>query len=88
MSLDAGERLRVEHLGSELEAGLAAARAGGGAHSAGAVPTGLSPERIEAALRAAGGVVSHAAARLGCGRKTLYRHMERLGIDPDSFRSG
>jgi DNA-binding NtrC family response regulator len=36
--------------------------------------------RIEAALRSCGGVVSHAADRLGISRQALYRRMERLGI--------
>jgi DNA-binding NtrC family response regulator len=41
-----------------------------------------SPERlrIEAALRASNGVVSHAAKRLGISRQALYRRMDRLGI--------
>jgi DNA-binding NtrC family response regulator len=35
---------------------------------------------VEAALRRAGGVVSHAAEDLGISRQALYRKMERLGI--------
>ena len=55
---------------------------------AGAAPPveGLSRARIEEALRTCGGNVSRAAQWLGCGRKTLYRHLEKLGIDPDAFR--
>src|SRR5690606_24059923 len=37
-------------------------------------------ETIEAALEAAGGVISQAAARLGLSRQALYRRMERLEI--------
>jgi transcriptional regulator of acetoin/glycerol metabolism len=36
---------------------------------------------IEAALVAARGVVSRAAAQLGISRQALYRRMERLGIE-------
>jgi len=37
-------------------------------------------EAVEAALAAAGGVVSRAAARLGLSRQALYRRMERYGL--------
>ncbi len=45
-------------------------------------PSGPGGERalIEAALRSSGGVVSHAARRLGISRQALYRRMDRLGI--------
>jgi DNA-binding NtrC family response regulator len=44
---------------------------------------GRDPEQaeIEAALVAARGVVSRAAAQLGISRQALYRRMERLGIE-------
>jgi DNA-binding NtrC family response regulator len=38
---------------------------------------------IEAALVAARGVVSKAAAELGLSRQALYRRMERLGIEQE-----
>ena len=41
---------------------------------------GPDREMIEAALAAAGGVVSRAAARLGLSRQALYRRMERFGL--------
>jgi len=46
------------------------------------VETAAGPDResIEAALAAAGGVVSRAAARLGVSRQALYRRMERYGL--------
>ncbi len=37
-------------------------------------------QRLEEALRAADGMVSKAATRLGMSRQALYRRMERLGI--------
>jgi DNA-binding NtrC family response regulator len=40
----------------------------------------LDRDALEAALRRAGGNVSHAAAELGLSRQALYRRMERLGI--------
>ncbi|HEV2106029.1 MAG TPA: sigma-54 dependent transcriptional regulator [Candidatus Eisenbacteria bacterium] len=39
--------------------------------------------RIEAALRAAGGNVTQAAARLGLERSHLYKKMKQLGVRPD-----
>jgi DNA-binding NtrC family response regulator len=46
-------------------------------------PSVRDPEQteIEAALVAARGVVSRAAAQLGISRQALYRRMERLGIE-------
>lgn len=40
----------------------------------------LDRETLAAALREAGGVVSHAAQRLGLSRQALYRRMERVGL--------
>jgi hypothetical protein len=56
--------------------------AGDGADTFGEAGSGPSPDRvrIEAALRAADGVVSRAARRLGISRQALYRRMDRLGI--------
>jgi DNA-binding NtrC family response regulator len=44
------------------------------------------PDRaqIEAALRAASGVVSRAAQALGLSRQALYRRMEKFGLLPDA----
>jgi transcriptional regulator of acetoin/glycerol metabolism len=39
---------------------------------------------IEAALVQAGGVVAQAAAALGLSRQSLYRRMERFGIERHS----
>jgi len=41
-----------------------------------------SREAVVAALAAAGGVVSRAAAQLGLSRQALYRRLERYGIAP------
>lgn len=46
----------------------------------------LSGEGIEDALRATGGQVKEAAARLGRSRRQLYRDMQRLGVNPEDFR--
>lgn len=43
-------------------------------------------ERVEAALKLAGGNVKRAAEELQCDRKSLYRWMTKLGIDPEAFR--
>jgi len=43
-------------------------------------PEELDRSAIEAALRAAGGVVSRAAQQLGLSRQALYRRMERIGM--------
>ena len=40
----------------------------------------LDRETLAAALREAGGVVSHAAQKLGLSRQALYRRMERVGL--------
>jgi DNA-binding NtrC family response regulator len=46
------------------------------------VLAGADPERneIELALRDSGGIVAHAAERLGLSRQALYRKMARLGL--------
>jgi two-component system nitrogen regulation response regulator NtrX len=41
-------------------------------------------DRIEAALRATGGSMAQAAARLGLERSHLYKKMKRLGLRPES----
>lgn len=45
----------------------------------------LSAEMIRQAYRGAGGNLSAAARRLGVHRATLYRHLQRLGLDRDSL---
>jgi DNA-binding NtrC family response regulator len=44
------------------------------------------PERIEAALRAHRGNLTAVARELGLTRQSLYRALERLGLDPATFR--
>ncbi len=43
-------------------------------------------ERLEAALKLAGGNVKRASEELKCDRKSLYRWMNKYGIDPENFR--
>jgi DNA-binding NtrC family response regulator len=57
--------------------GLVAVRAGNGRIAPEAEP---DREMIEAALKAARGVISQAAAELGLSRQALYRRMDKLGI--------
>lgn len=45
----------------------------------------LTPESIRQAYRACGGNLSAVARQLGVHRATLYRHMERLGLDRQSL---
>jgi transcriptional regulator with PAS, ATPase and Fis domain len=46
----------------------------------------LNEERIRSAMKAAGGVASHAAAALGISRTTLYNTMRRLQMDMPALR--
>jgi len=46
-----------------------------------------TPGRVEAAVRNAGGNVSHAAKALGVSRATLYNLFKRYGIDPSALRA-
>jgi two-component system NtrC family response regulator len=46
----------------------------------------LNEERIRLAMKAAGGVASHAATALGISRTTLYNTMRRLQIDMPALR--
>jgi two-component system nitrogen regulation response regulator NtrX len=43
--------------------------------------------QIEAALQAAGGSMTQAAARLGLERSHLYKKMKKLGVRPESWES-
>jgi DNA-binding NtrC family response regulator len=51
-------------------------------------PAADHAERLEEALRAAGGNVSEAARALGMRRATVYERLRRLGVDPAQFRRG
>ena len=43
-------------------------------------------KQIENALRASGGNVKKAADLLGISRRTMYRKMDKYGIDCDALR--
>lgn len=49
-------------------------------------PVELDRERVVAALRECRGNLAHVAARLDRNRSSLYRTLERLGIDPKDYR--
>ncbi len=49
-------------------------------------PANLDAESIRAAFRAAGGNIAAAARILGVHRATLYRHLQKLGLDRDSLK--
>jgi transcriptional regulator with PAS, ATPase and Fis domain len=53
---------------------------------AAAFKTGDAPEAIGRALEACGGNMRRAAALLGTSRRTLYRKVAALGLDPGSLR--
>jgi DNA-binding NtrC family response regulator len=79
-------------------ADLGLAEGGGPERSGAAEEPGLRPAlgpddeteraRIEAVLRAAGGVVARAAEQLGLSRQALYRKMDRLGISMERRPKG
>ncbi|PND37305.1 sigma-54-dependent Fis family transcriptional regulator [Paucibacter aquatile] len=72
--LAAGASIQPQHLGLQAAAPAAASAAG---HRNLDEP---SREAVQAALTAAGGVVSRAAQALGLSRQALYRRMERYGM--------
>ena len=47
-----------------------------------------SPQELEAALRAADGVVAEAARAVGTSSRQLYRWLDKAGLDPERFRRG
>jgi transcriptional regulator with PAS, ATPase and Fis domain len=49
--------------------------------------TELTEERIRSAIKAAGGVVAHAAEALGVSRTTLYNAIRRLNVDVPTLRA-
>ncbi|TYO98138.1 sigma-54 specific flagellar transcriptional regulator A [Geothermobacter ehrlichii] len=49
-------------------------------------PANLDEESIRAAFRAAGGNIAAAARILGVHRATLYRHLQKLGLDRESLQ--
>src|SRR6185503_21314040 len=61
---------------TEPDLGLAPGRAGAWPTPPPAEPDDPERGRIEAALLDSGGLVSHAAAKLGLSRQALYRRME------------
>jgi len=68
------------------QAGLAAARTRG---RTGGRPAAMTPEKLAAAraLIEAGHTTKQAAAAVGVGRATLYRHVEQVVRDPRSLES-
>lgn len=57
-----------------------------------ALPSGptlseLSPQALESLLREHGANLSAVAKALGVGRNTLYRHIQRLGLDLEALRA-
>jgi DNA-binding NtrC family response regulator len=81
----AGGQIRSEDLGLSTtgQVSLAPPKVEGSVPAANGPADVHDPEHaeIEAALLAARGVVSRAAAQLGISRQALYRRMERLGIE-------
>jgi PAS domain S-box-containing protein len=73
-----GGKISREHLPGEI---LEVSRSGPVARVSAAPHEELTQERIERAIKEAGGNKSKAADVLGIHRKTLYRKMHRLGMD-------
>jgi transcriptional regulator of acetoin/glycerol metabolism len=77
-----GERIEAQHLPAEVRAAGGHVGPDDGRYRG---PVDEDDERaaIEAALRKAKGVRSHAADLLGMGRTTLWRKMKQYGLDDD-----
>jgi transcriptional regulator of acetoin/glycerol metabolism len=55
---------------------------------ASAYRAGNVKQALSDAIHAAGGNMRRASAMLGISRRTLYRKMDELGLNPDAMRNG